>query len=374
MQCCRALLSGALLLLAAAPDLHAHVTQLAKGEIRVAEKTVTLQLTISAHDLAIALDLPADPEILIPPEFFTRYASELDTYLRDHLKVSADGEACRLDSQKLTAPTPESTDTVSLAITFACAPNARRLGIDYRLFFDIDPKHRFLGKLLVRNGEPEAFLFDASLTRLDVTLQPNSSADQQYDGGTVSPQPWSVRASRIFLFGIEHILIGFDHILFLLALILLDPKIGSLVRSITGFTAAHSITLALAWFGVFTPPELWVEIVIAASIVFVALENLSPTPLASRWKTAGLFGLVHGLGFYSVLNALELGSSDTLTTLVAFNLGIEAGQLAIIAAVALPLLLLRHKSRYRLGMQAASICIAAIGLWLMVERIGVVLI
>ncbi len=373
MQRCRALLSGVMLFLAAAPDLHAHVTKLARGEIRVDDKTVTLDLTISAHDLAIALDLSADSEDPVPASFFTRYTRELDEYLRSHLKVSADGNACSPDRLKLTAPTSASDDTVSLAIAFACAPNARLLVVDYLLFFDIDPKHRFLGKLLVRNGEPEAFLFDSSLTRLDVKLPPDSSTDQQNDIGTVSPQPWPVRAGRIFALGIEHILIGFDHILFLLALILLDPKIGSLVRSITGFTAAHSITLALAWFGVLTPPELWVEVVIAASIVFVALENLSPRPLASRWKTAGLFGLVHGLGFYGVLNALELGKSDALTTLVAFNLGIEAGQLAIIAAVASPLLLLRKKSGYRFGVQAASIGIAAIGLWLMLERIGGVL-
>ncbi len=369
----RALLPGVLLLLIAAPDLLAHVTQLTKGEIRVGGKSVTLQLEISAHDLAVALELPADPDAAIPIEFFRQHKARLDAYLHNHLNVTADGTACSVNEQSLSTKKQASTETISLLIAFACAPHARQLAIHYRLFFDIDSGHRFLGNLILDNGGEEAFLFDASLTRLDVTLPSNTAVAGDPASDITSSQAWSVRAGRIFLLGIEHILIGFDHILFLLALILLDPRIGSLVRSITAFTVTHSITLGLAWLGIFTPPELWVEVVIAASIVFVALENLLSRPLTSRWKVAGLFGLVHGLGFYSVLNALELGQSDALTTLLAFNLGIEVGQLAIIAAVALPLLLLRKDPRYRFGVQAASVGIAAIGLWLLVERVGGVL-
>jgi hydrogenase/urease accessory protein HupE len=370
----RALLPGVLLLLIAAPDLFAHVTQLAKGEIRVGEKSVTLRLEISAHDLAVALALPADPDAAIPIVFFTPHKARLNVYLRNHLNVTADGAACSIDEQNLSAKTPAPTETISLVIAFACAPGARQLAIHYRLFFDIDPRHRFLGNLILDSGAQEAFLFDAALTRLDVSLPSNTAVAGDPASDITSSQAWSVRTSRIFLLGIEHILIGFDHILFLIALILLDPRIGSLVRSITAFTVTHSITLALAWLGIFTPPELWVEVIIAASIVFVALENLLSRPLTSRWKIAGLFGLVHGLGFYSVLNALELGKSDALTTLLAFNLGIEAGQLAIITVVALPLLLLRNNARYRFGVQAASLGIAAIGLWLVVERTGSVLV
>jgi hydrogenase/urease accessory protein HupE len=364
----RALLPGVLLLLIAAPDLFAHVTQLAKGEIRVGEKSVTMRLEISAHDLAVALALPADPDTAIPIAFFTPHTARLSAYLRNHLNVTSDGTACSINKQNLSAKTPASTETILLVVAFVCAPDARQLAIQYRLFFDIDPRHRFLGNLIFDNGRQEAFLFDAALTRLDVSLQPKTAVAGDTASDIASVQAWSVRAGRIFLLGIEHILIGFDHILFLIALILLDPRIGSLVRSITAFTVTHSITLALAWLGIFTPPELWVEVVIAASIVFVALENLLSRPLTSRWKIAGLFGLVHGLGFYSVLNALELGKSDALTTLLAFNLGIEVGQLAIIIVVALPLLLLRNNARYRFGVQAASLGIAAIGLWLLVER------
>jgi hydrogenase/urease accessory protein HupE len=369
----RALLPGVLLLLIAAPDLLAHVTQLTKGEIRLGENSVTLQLEISAHDLAIALALPADPDATIPIAFFTAHSARLDAYLRDHLNVTADGIACSINEQNLSSKAATPNEVISLVIIFACAPHTRQLAIHYRLFFDIDPKHRFLGNLILDNGEQEAFLFDASFTQLDIGLPANMAVSGDAASDIASSQAWSERAGRIFLLGIEHILIGFDHILFLIALILLDPKIASLVRSITAFTVTHSITLALAWLGIFTPPELWVEVIIAASIVFVALENLLSRPLTSRWKIAGLFGLVHGLGFYSVLNALELGKSDAVTTLLAFNLGIEAGQLAIIAVVALPLLLLRKNPHYRFGVQAASVGIAAIGLWLLIERVGDVL-
>jgi hypothetical protein len=242
----------------------------------------------------------------------------------------------------------------------------RALRIDYRLFFDIDREHRFMGNLVYGTDTKEPFLFDRSLTRLAVNVP-----DSVRGGDGLSDRTWAERAWHIFLLGGEHIAIGWDHILFLLALILLDPAIMRLVRSITAFTVAHSLTLALAWFGFLTPSQVWVEALIAVSIVVVAMENVIDRPFTARWKVAGLFGLVHGLGFYSVLNALELGKTDIVTTLLAFNLGIEAGQIAIMVILAAPLIYLSGQTWYRISVRAASGLIACIGLWLVIDRTGV---
>ncbi|HEY9503208.1 MAG TPA: HupE/UreJ family protein, partial [Pyrinomonadaceae bacterium] len=143
---------------------------------------------------------------------------------------------------------------------------------------------------------------------------------------------------RFLVLGIEHILTGYDHLAFLLALLLAG---GSLLRNakiITSFTVAHSLTLAMATLGVINVPSNLVEPVIAASIVFVGLENLFRRRLASRWLVTFLFGLVHGLGFASALRELGIGGFGVgvAIPLLSFNLGVELAQIAI-AALVLPL-------------------------------------
>jgi hypothetical protein len=142
-------------------------------------------------------------------------------------------------------------------------------------------------------------------------------------------------AALVYLgLGYRHILpMGFDHILFILSLFLLSPKIKPLLAQATAFTIAHSITLGLAMYQVITPPVKLVEPLIALSIVFVALENIySPKLKASRIGVVFLFGLVHGLGFASVLSTMGLPESSYLFSLVLFNIGVELGQLTIIIA------------------------------------------
>lgn len=142
-------------------------------------------------------------------------------------------------------------------------------------------------------------------------------------------------AALVYLgLGYRHILpLGFDHILFILSLFLLSPKIKPLLTQATAFTVAHSITLGLAMYGVITPPVKIVEPLIAVSILFVALENIfSPKLKASRIGVVFLFGLIHGLGFASVLSTLGLPKSSYLFSLIMFNIGVEFGQLTIIIA------------------------------------------
>jgi hydrogenase/urease accessory protein HupE len=147
---------------------------------------------------------------------------------------------------------------------------------------------------------------------------------------------------RFLVLGVEHILTGYDHLAFLLALLLAGGSLRRNAKIITSFTVAHSLTLAMATFGVINIPASLVEPVIAASIVFVGLENLFRRRLAARWLVTFMFGLVHGLGFASALRELGIGTVEhglqqAAIPLLSFNIGVELGQI-VIAAVVLPLI------------------------------------
>jgi hydrogenase/urease accessory protein HupE len=143
---------------------------------------------------------------------------------------------------------------------------------------------------------------------------------------------------RFLLLGVEHILTGYDHLAFLLALLLTGGSLRRNAKIITSFTVAHSLTLALATFGLVQIPPAIVEPAIAASIVFVGVENLLGRQLAARWLVTFGFGLVHGLGFAATLRELGIGVLGVRAAipLVSFNLGVELAQIAI-AALILPL-------------------------------------
>ncbi|MBK7885556.1 MAG: HupE/UreJ family protein [Chitinophagaceae bacterium] len=150
--------------------------------------------------------------------------------------------------------------------------------------------------------------------------------------------------------GYTHILpLGLDHILFILSLFLLNPKLKPVLWQATAFTVAHSVTLGLAMYHVINPPANIVEPIIALSILYVALENIfSPRFKSSRIGIVFLFGLIHGMGFASALGELGLPQNSYLTSLIMFNIGVEIGQLTvIIGAYFLLGKLFGHKPYYR---------------------------
>ncbi len=190
-----------------------------------------------------------------------------------------------------------------------------------------------------------------------------------------APTGWSVLSSYVRL-GVEHILLGFDHLLFVLALILLTKGVGRLVKTITAFTVAHSITLSLAVLGIVRVPGPPVEAAIALSIMFLALEVLrtldGEATLTARkpWLVAFTFGLLHGLGFAGALSRIGLPPSEIPLALAAFNIGVELGQLLFVAAA---LLAIRALGLYRAWPLAARrvppYAIGAVSAFWVIERI-----
>jgi hydrogenase/urease accessory protein HupE len=161
--------------------------------------------------------------------------------------------------------------------------------------------------------------------------------------------------------GVVHIFTGFDHLAFLVGLLIVTPNLKSLIKIVTSFTVAHSITLALATFDIVVLPSRLTESVIALSIAYVAAENLLGKRTMERYRITFIFGLAHGFGFSSVLREMELSRSHLALSLFSFNLGVEVGQMAFVIAL-FPLVLYMEASSWRrqvqTGISAVILCLA----------------
>ncbi|MEQ9547949.1 MAG: HupE/UreJ family protein [Marinobacter sp.] len=257
-----------------------------------------------------------------------------------------------------------------------CPDNRAPASLKYTLLFEQDPLHRAL--VSVTDGQNE---------RLSV-LAPNDRTLTLVNGATTLGN--SLKLFGTFLYeGIIHLLIGLDHILFLLVLMLpatlplktrrsrgqssqghdLKPRLLELVGVVTAFTVAHSMTLALAALEIVTLPIAWVETVIALSIAVAALNVFWPILGRKTWKLAFGFGLIHGFGFASVLGDLTSGVSQTVVALAGFNLGVELGQLGLLV-VLFPLLYLcgRFRIYERAAVPAMLLMVGALSLYWVAER------
>lgn len=239
---------------------------------------------------------------------------------------------------------------------------------------------------LPANAKDVVFSFDPAFGPSVIRI-PDGQGEYSYsaylgDGGPSEPIPvlggLSLSAGQVFLdyigIGFTHIVPkGLDHILFVVGLFLLSPRLKPLLIQITAFTVAHSVTLAMAMLGVISLPASIVEPLIAASIVFIAVENLLTKQL-SPWRTFVVFGfgLLHGLGFAGVLTEIGLSPAHFASGLIGFNVGVEAGQLAVVAACyALFGAWFSDKPWYRKRVtMPMSLAIACVAVWWFVERIG----
>lgn len=259
-----------------------------------------------------------------------------------------------------------------LRFTARCPFAPTRLEVHYHLFFDLDPNHR--GLLDVRVGTTSHALVLAA-DRRSVTVDLGSSNR-------------SAQFRSFLEEGIWHIWTGYDHILFLLSLLLpavlvythgswcprssMRDALLDVLKVVTAFTLAHSLTLSLAANGWVDLPSRWVESAIALTVLLGAMNNLYPVVRERRWAVAFAFGLVHGLGFASVLSDLGLHRWDLAIALVGFNSGVEVGQIAIVAAVVPIMYLIRGTPFYRRAfMPAGAALIGSIAVyWLAIRVTG----
>lgn len=360
------------LLLAWSATALAHRPSDAFLTLEVNGTTITGQWEVALRDLEVlsALDMNGDRQLTWGELRAEQPA--LQAQLASALHLFGDGKACGLSFTDLLIHDRSDGRYAWFALVADCAAAPRALTLDYRLLFNVDPTHR--GILVLRSGDQAhsaVFAPDAA-SRTFTLAEPSARAvfiDYLREGA------W-------------HIWIGLDHILFLLVLLLpavlvyehgrwqardhLGAAVWDVAAVVTAFTLAHSITLTLAALDMARLPSRWVEASIAATVLLAALNNLRPV-VRARWALAFGLGLIHGFGFASVLGDLGLPQGPRLTALVAFNLGVELGQLAILAVFVPLAFAVRRTPLYRVGVRVlGSIAVALLaGAWLL-ERLGLI--
>jgi hypothetical protein len=323
------------------------------------------QWDIALRDLELAVGLDRDRDGAITWGELEAARPGVEAYAYARLALRLGDTACPLGGRDLLVDRHSDGAYAVLRFSAECPRRIDALDIDYRLLFDLDRQHKGLLKVVAATGV-ESAVVDADTPRRRIRIADISAWNHLAD--------YTVQ-------GVGHIWIGIDHILFLLALLLpavlyreagrfvpvaaFRPAFIDVVKIVTAFTLAHSITLSAATLGWVALPSRLVESAIAFSVVLAALNNLAPRPARRRWLVAFAFGLVHGFGFASVLADLGLPDSALLVALLGFNLGVELGQLAIVAGF-LPLaFLLRATPFYRRGVFVGGSALIALiaGLW-----------
>jgi hypothetical protein len=355
--------------LLACPLAQAHIASNGFLTLRVEGSRLSgaIELAIRDGELAVGLDRDGNGKVTWG-ELQSRQEA-LQNYVLGHLRLTSADGPCRLEIAKVMVNDRVDGSYLWLPITAACGSALKRLSIDYTLLDAEDPSHRGLLTLFANGAAQTAVLGGGAGTR-------------QFELNHVSS--WSAFMEYLRA-GIWHIWSGIDHLLFLVSLLLpavllrrqnrwvavpiAGPAFLNIVKVVTAFTLAHSITLSLAAFDVIRLPSRLTESVIAASIIVAALNNVFPRVTEGRWRIAFAFGLLHGFGFASVLTEMGLPKGARLVSLVAFNLGVEAGQLVVVLAVMPLAYLLRTTHFYRRGiMPWGSSAIACLAMIWFVQR------
>ncbi len=337
--------------------------------LQVNGQQVTGQWDIALRDIDFAIGLDADGDGDITWGEVQARHTDIAAWAMERLKLERGG-ACTLQVGEHLVDDHTDGAYAVLRFTGTCPSRTQAVALNYRLLFDIDQLHRGLLRLEL-DGVAHTSVLGPDTGALNVQAGETSRLTQ---------------FAQYLVEGIWHIWIGFDHILFLLALLLpavlvherrrwtgvgsFRAALVEVLWVVTAFTVAHSITLSLAALQVIELPSRLVESAIAASVVLAAANNLWPVVERRRWLVAFSFGLIHGFGFASVLTELGLPKDALVLSLLGFNAGVEVGQLAIVA-VFLPLAyLLRNTTLYRNGVFiGGSILTMLVALLWLVERV-----
>jgi hypothetical protein len=356
-------------------QLHAHELGLTRATVTfAADRTYTVEVLVDPESLLAKLEILAgrSPTVGVPVDELSARIEALEPVLRERVAVLFDGAAQQpalayipgppvpvtLPATPAMAMSPATASTATLRFSGRVPDDARAFQINYGLV---------LGSyaLTIKNdtGAPPVTNWVAGGQNSDAI---------DLTRGLVPLSRFAV-AKQYLVLGFEHILPkGLDHILFVLGIFLLSPAWRPVLWQVTTFTIAHSITLGLTIYGIVSLSPAIVEPLIALSITYVAIENLFTSTL-KPWRIALVFafGLLHGMGFAGVLSELGLPRSEFFTALVTFNLGVEAGQLAVIALAFLAVGWWRRTEagRYRRWVVVpASVLIALCGVWWTITR------
>jgi hydrogenase/urease accessory protein HupE len=281
------------------------------------DRTVDVEIAIKGSDVdrAAGTKVFDDATGLVQPAALAAASVPIAAYIEGHTAVLGEDDVqCRPGAAKI-AP---DGDGVAVRIPWFCAAIADPLRYRSTVLIDVSPDAR---QVVLIGAGPDAAqdLLDASRTETTLTAAAPPSLLQVIERYTEA--------------GIAHIFLGYDHIAFLAAVVLWARRLWPVVKVVTAFTIAHSITLSLAALDIVRIPSSIIEPAIAASIVYVAAENFLSKNIDKRWRDTFGFGLIHGFGFASALQEFGLPRSALIPGLASFNLGVEIGQIVIVFLV-----------------------------------------
>ena len=308
--------------MAGAAQAHQVNLSTARVELRP-DRSVAVQVALKGSDV----DRLAGTQIydaqkdLADPAKVAASAGPIAAYVSAHVSVAGtDGKDCARGAPEVM---PDG-DGVIVRIAFSCQDVPGDLVYRSTVLTASDKSARQVVLIGAGENAPQALLDDAHST---LTIS------------APAPSVWSTM-QRYLVTGIEHIFLGYDHIAFLVAIVLWARRLVPVIKVVTAFTIAHSITLSLAALQIVVIPRAIVEPAIAASIIFVAVENFFSRNVDGRWKVTFAFGLIHGFGFAGALQEMGLPANAVVPALAAFNIGVEIGQVAIVSIVVPALILL----------------------------------
>ena len=334
----------------------AHQPGMSTLAVQVRPEVVMVEITLSRVDAERLYPLDADKNGTVTPAEFDQAQAAMEELGITMVELSADGKLLPPDNPSVHL---DESDAVHVDYQFATGSGSK-LRLRSAVLWKLPPGHR-----------QYLTIYDANRMMLGAWL-----LEQKHDSVDL-PDVSGPHGFIAFLkLGIEHIVRGYDHLVFLLGLLIVGGRFAAAVKIITAFTVAHSITLALATLDLIRIPSALVEPLIAASIIYVGVENIFRRDLERRWMLAFVFGLIHGCGFATVLRELGVGSggSSVVIPLLSFNLGVEAGQV-VIACVVLPIIwkLKDRPSWQPRYVPACSVLIAIAGTYWLIDRlIGIV--
>jgi HupE / UreJ protein len=308
---------GLLMVLSLGVPSQAHWADLAVADIQIEQQDVSINLTVPT---GLVAQFDDDRNQQLSNLEITKHQQDLQVFFNQKIQLTAAREknqTLQVESsvaKKLPTNLVATPDTHSnLLLKYHWAQPIEQLQMHYDLFVPGVPTARCLVQVF-RDGRVDNLVFTPTTKN-----------------GALIDAPIDQQIISFIQLGIEHIWTGYDHILFLISLLMLGGELGYLIKVVTAFSLSHSITLALAVLNIVSVPSRWVEIIIALSITYIAAENLwrkeaNPT----RWQLAFAFGLIHGLGFSSALQELELPRTNLGVSLISFSAGIEIGQISIV--------------------------------------------
>lgn len=335
---------------------HAHPVPFTYIDVHVHPAAV--ELAVVAHTFDVANDLTLQPpEKILDSGTLSAQAGAITALIQGRLSVSTDGQLLTNAAWSAPEALPE-RQSIRLRAKFALPAPAGRVDV-VALMFPYDPQHKtFLN------------VYEGGTVAAQAILDKDRTSFQYFTG---TRQGIRAVLQRFVPAGMHHILIGPDHLLFLVGLLLLGGTFRQLLLVVTAFTIAHSITLSLAALGMVIPPANAIEPAIALSIVYVGADNLlvSGGGRDTRAWIAFAFGLIHGFGFANVLREMDLPSRALGWTLFAFNVGVELGQVIFVVLIASVFMWIRSRSEIagrRLTVAGSIVVILGGGFWF-VQRV-----